>query len=106
MGLVIRTIHLLIPFLALSAVIHGLHVAALTQIVLAYMALLAFILFDGCILSMIEHELCDDGILVIDPFLEFAGYDPNGQNRKSGTLYGYGIYLVSITLIYLKRFWF
>jgi len=104
-GFMLRTIHLVAPFTVLSTILYGGHIVVVLHIIFMCLALVGFILMDGCILSMIEYKLCNDDILIIDPFLEMAGYEVTYSNRKNGTYLIGGFYIVGIILIYLNRFW-
>ena len=105
-GFVIRTIHFIAPFTILSTILHGAHLVVVIQMIFICLALVAFILMDGCIVSMIEYKLCNDNILIIDPFLEMVGYEITNSNRMNGTYLIGGVYIVCSILIYLNRFWF
>ena len=105
-GLVIRAIHFIAPFAAMSTVINGTHIAVALQIVFMCLVLVAFVIMDGCIVSMIEHRLCKDDILVVDPFLELFGYEVTSSNRKNGTYVIGGTCIIGSILVYLFRFWF
>ena len=105
-GFVIRTIHFIAPFTVLSTILYGAHLVVVIQLLFMFLALVAFILMDGCIVSMIEYKLCNDDILIIDPFLELSGYEITNSNRKNGTYLIGGIYILGSILIYLNRFWF
>lgn len=105
-GFVIRTIHFIAPFAAISTVIHGTHIAVALQLVFMCLVLVAFVVMDGCIVSMIEYKLCKDDILIIDPFLELFGYEVTNSNRKNGTYLVSGTCIVCSILVYLFRFWF
>jgi hypothetical protein len=105
-GFLIRTIHFVAPLTVLSTIINGTHVTVVLQILFMILSMIAFFIFDGCIVSMIESRLCKDDILIIDPFLEIAGYEVTNRNRKYGTYLIGGSYIISIILIYFYRFWF
>lgn len=61
-----------------------------------------FLLFDGCILSKLEHRFTDDEFTVIDPLLLFIGVELTNKNRYKYSLlsnifavfFTYGLYCV------------
>jgi hypothetical protein len=63
-----------------------------------------FFIFDGCILSMIEHKICDDDFTIADPFLELLEWEKNSKNRFNVTLLIGFFYYVIIGIIYYTRF--
>jgi hypothetical protein len=63
-----------------------------------------FFLFGGCILSMIENQICNDDFTIADPFLELLELEKNSKNRFNISCIIGGSYYVMIAIIYYIRF--
>ena len=63
-----------------------------------------FYIFDGCILTMVERNLCGDDFTFIDPILEYNNIELNSKNRYNISLKLAFGYLFFIILIYIFRF--
>lgn len=64
------------------------------------------LVFNGCILTMLEHRLCGDEYTIADPFIEFCEMDLNSRNRM---IVSYCIaigYFIFFFLVYYYRFYF
>jgi YHS domain-containing protein len=63
-----------------------------------------FHLFNGCFLTIIEQELCEDEFSMLDPALEICRMEINNKNRIFISYISGYFYLFSICLIYYFRF--
>jgi hypothetical protein len=63
-----------------------------------------FFLFDGCLLTKLEFELCEDNFTVIDPVLELLQIEVTTPNRVFITRVCFLLYIVMLPLIYYGRF--
>ena len=63
-----------------------------------------YVLFGGCILTILEQRLCKENYTVVDPFIKLFGLEINSKNRKSFTLCIMLPLLVIIVLIFYFRF--
>lgn len=103
-GFIVRTLHSTMPIMALviSAVASKL-VCVLNMMGMAVVCVL-FFLFDGCLLTKLEFELCGDDFTVIDPVLELLQIELTTSNRVFVTRVGFLLYVVTLPLIYYGRF--
>ena len=103
-GFIVRTLHATIPVMALliSAVASKL-VCVLNITGMAVVCIL-FFLFDGCLLTKLEFELCEDNFTVIDPVLELLRIEVTTPNRVFITRVGFLLYVIMLPLIYYGRF--
>ena len=65
-----------------------------------------FFMFNGCVLTMLEHRLCGDEFTIADPFIEGLDLELNSRNRM---LISYCIavsYFMFFFLVYYYRFYF
>ena len=106
LGVMIRSYHFGFPCVLMLTLL-------LCNQLLAYMfgiflLLIVFlhILFDGCILSMLENRLCNDKFNIVDPFLEFNNADINHNTRKIATKYLATCYIIVFYGIYYIRFYY
>jgi hypothetical protein len=63
-----------------------------------------FFAFGGCILSMIENQICNDDFTIADPFLELVEWEKSSKNRYNISCIIGGSYYVIIAIIYCIRF--
>ena len=63
-----------------------------------------FFAFGGCILSMIENQICNDDFTIADPFLEVVEWEKSSKNRFNISCIIGGSYYVMIAIIYYIRF--
>jgi hypothetical protein len=63
-----------------------------------------FFAFGGCILSMIENQICNDDFTIADPFLEVVEWEKSSKNRFNISCIIGGSYYVMIAIIYCIRF--
>jgi hypothetical protein len=64
------------------------------------------LVFNGCILTMLEHRLCGDEYTIADPFIEQLDMELNSRNRM---IVSYCIaigYFCFFFLVYYYRFYF
>lgn len=103
-GMLIRFFHMAAPFLFALLLLLSNHKAINYTILIVMLAISSlFLFFRGCILSMIENKLLDDGFNVMDPFLELLNIPITNANRiyitqRLGTLY---ILFISV-LVYIN----
>ena len=72
-------------------------------IFILFCLLAAFYIFDGCILTILEKNLCGDTFTFIDPFLEYYDLDLNTKNRYNMSI-KVALYYIAITLfIFIYR---
>ena len=104
LGIIMRSFHMSAPiFFILIASLDTKKVVWIVLFLLLIIFLMFFI-FDGCILSMIEHKICDDDFTIADPFLELLEWEKNSKNRFNVTLLVGLFYYVIIGIIYSIRF--
>ena len=65
---------------------------------------IAYVLFDGCILSRLENRLCQDNFNMFDPFLEFLNMDTTNKNRFYISNRLWVVFLEIVGIIYYYRF--
>jgi len=82
-----RILHYIMPIVFVIIMLIG--SKTLFEIVIFFniVILMLFIIFNGCILSKLEHRFTDENFTVIDPFLEIINIKLTNENRKKYTLY-------------------
>jgi hypothetical protein len=104
LGILMRSFHTSTPVCFLLIALFAPKRVVWIVFVLLVIILLMFILFDGCILSMIENKVCNDDFTIADPFLELLDWEKNTKNRFNVTLMVGSSYYVAIAIIYYIRF--
>jgi hypothetical protein len=104
LGIMMRTFHISTPvsYLILSVLAPRFIVNIVAALLLAIF--LMFFVFGGCILSMVENQICNDDFTIADPFLELLEMEKNSKNRFNISLTIFTIYNIIIAIIYYIRF--
>jgi hypothetical protein len=102
--LIIRLVHFSLPIIIFTVVMCASKFLALLFIIFSFIIVLMYVLFGGCILTILEQRLCKENYTVVDPFIKLFGLEINSKNRKSFTLCIMLPLLVIIVLIFYFRF--
>ena len=104
LGIMMRTFHISTPvsYLILSVLAPRYVVNIVAALLLVIF--LMFIVFGGCILSMVENKICNDDFTIADPFLELLEMEKTSKNRFNISLTIFTIYNIIIAIIYYVRF--
>ena len=105
LGIMMRSFHMSTPVFFLLIALFAPKKVVWIVFVLLVIILVMFIIFDGCILSMIENKVCNDDFTIADPFLEHLDWEKNTKNRFNITLIVASSYYVAIVIIYYIRFY-
>lgn len=103
-GQLIRAFHMAAPFVIIILFILAprwicnLCFAALIIIGIAY------VVFDGCLLSRLENRLCQDNFNMFDPYLEFLNMDITKANRFYVSNRLWAVYWEVVGVLYYYRF--
>jgi len=103
-GVIVRSVHMAMPANFMYIVMFAPQTQCIITVIGLFIVMTMFYMFDGCFLSILEKELCNDDFTILDPPLELLNMETNGKNRFfiSNVL---GItYMVAICLIYYVRF--
>ena len=104
LGIMMRTFHISTPvsylILSLLAPRYVVNIVAGLLLVIFLM----FIVFGGCILSMVENKICNDDFTIADPFLELLEMEKTSKNRFNISLTIFTIFNIIIGIIYYLRF--
>jgi len=106
LGYTMRSYHVSTPFLLLIFLFYGPQWAVTIHAInLVCIFGLFTVVFNGCILTMLEHRLCGDEYTIADPFIEQLGMELNSRNRM---IISYCIaisYICFFFLVYYYRFY-
>ena len=104
LGILIRSIHINLPIIILIIVSCGSKTSAIIHVLFLLFVVFMYIIFNGCILSMLEERLCKEQYILVDPFIELSGLEINYKNRKSFTLWIMSSHVIIVFLIFYFRF--
>jgi hypothetical protein len=104
LGIYIRAAHICAPVNIWLAMLYISKPLCIFFIIILFMVLFLFYIFDGCILTMLEKKLCDDTFTLIDPFLELNSLELNTKNRYNMTIKGVIICILIALTIFSYRF--
>jgi hypothetical protein len=99
----LRIIHFSITFITILILLFGPKVWVLITMFLNILVYICFYLFEGCILSSLEHRFTNDEFTVIDPFIKIIGAEVTHANRYIYSLYSsiFG-FLLSLVIYYIR----
>ena len=107
LGYTMRSYHVSCPFILLTLLFYCPQwVVTFHAINLIVIFGLFTLVFNGCILTMLEHRLCGDEYTIADPFIEQLDMELNSRNRM---IISYCIaigYFCFFFLVYYYRFYF
>lgn len=66
----------------------------------AILVILSNIIFNGCIITMVERDLCPGAETVVDWPLEIFGFEINNQNRRIVTILNFGALLILFLMVF------
>jgi len=110
-GFLLRSLHLHLPiYLLLMLIYLPLEIANIV-IVLSLMIAIGYIYYGGCILTSVEKELCKSEesvegigyITIVDPLILFCNDEITNESRKTYTIIGQSVWVITMILIYIKR---
>ena len=104
LGILIRSIHINLPIIILIIVSCGSKTSAIIHVLFLLFVVFMYIIFNGCILSMLEERLCKEQYILVDPFIELSGREINYINRKLFTLWIMIPHVIIVLLIFYFRF--
>ena len=105
LGYTIRSYHISCPFIIMLLLFYGSQLVVTVAFLNLLMVLTCFFMFNGCMLTMLEHRLCGDEFTIADPFIEYLGMESHSRNRM---LISYCIavsYFAFFLLVYYYRFY-
>ena len=105
LGYTIRSYHISCPFIVMLLLFYGSQFVVTVTFINLLIVLTCFFMFNGCVLTMLEHRLCGDEYTIADPFIEYLGIE---SHRKNRVFISYCIaisYLVFFLLVYYFRFY-
>jgi hypothetical protein len=102
-GIMMRSFHMNCPIGFFLLILFAPKEICWIVIFLLICVLLMFFVFNGCIMSMIEHKICDDDFTIADPFLELLDLEKNTKNRYKISLFvGLSYYIIVGTVYYVR----
>ena len=104
LGFLIRAFHVNLPIYILIFLIYGSKLYAKFLIFSLFISLFFFILFDGCLMSMVEYSIDGVNITIMDPFLEAYKMEKTTKNRVKISLIIGPLYILLSLMIYYFRF--
>ena len=104
LGIIIRSYHYSVPAGILLIMSICSKETFILLLIFYIIIIILYLLFDGCIISMLENRLCKDNFNVIDPFIELNGLAVDSEIRKMYTQRISIIYTSLIFLIFYIRF--
>ena len=106
LGYTIRSYHVSCPFLVMILLFYGSQLAVTITAMNLFAVFIMFFMFNGCILSMLEHRLCGDEYTIADPFIEYLDMDSTSKNRMLISYFIAVSYFMFFFLVYYFRFYY
>ena len=105
LGMYIRAWHIMTPAYMIILMFYISKLLYRALILYLLFLLVAFNYFKGCVLTVLEKQLCGDTFTFIDPVLEFNNIELNSKNRYNMSLIAAKLYLTITFTIYYYRFY-
>jgi hypothetical protein len=105
LGMYIRAWHIMTPAYMIILMFYISKLLYRALILYLLFLLIAFNYFKGCVLTVLEKQLCGDTFTFIDPLLEYNNIELNSKNRYSMSLIAAKLYLTITFTIYYYRFY-
>jgi len=106
LGYTIRSYHVSCPFLVMILLFYGSQLAVTITAMNLFAVFILFFMFNGCILSMLEHRLCGDEYTIADPFIEYLDMESSSKNRMLISYFIAVSYFTFFFLVYYFRFYY
>ena len=100
----IRSFHMNLPMYYIVVMVYGSKIINICLLGFLICASISFIVFDGCILSRIEHEMDGLDVTLVDPLLEIMYLDTTNENRMNISIAIAFCYMSLAFSIYFIRF--
>ena len=100
----LRIIHSIFPLFTGFILFFGTKFWFLVVVLINIFVFLLFFIFNGCILSSLEHRFTTDDYTVIDPLLIVLGVDLTKENREKYTLWSNIFTCFFTAALYYVRF--
>lgn len=101
---ILRALHFGVSIFTIITLFFGSKNWVLLVFILNIMIYILFYIFEGCILSSLEHRFTNEQFTVIDPFLSLMNVPLTNENRYTYSIYS-SLFGFSLTLgIYYVRF--
>ncbi len=101
---ILRITHIIIPLLVIVlAMTNSKYFASLSIIIIIIVDIL-FLLFNGCILTIVERKLSRENYTLIDPLLNMYNVKNTNSNRRNVTKFLGGTLTIAVLSIYIIKF--
>jgi len=104
-GMYIRAWHIMTPAYMIILMFYISKLLYRALILYLLFLLIAFNYFKGCVLTVLEKQLCGDTFTFIDPLLEYNNIELTSKNRYNMSLIAAKLYLTITFTIYYYRFY-
>jgi len=104
LGIMMRSFHTGTPLSFFLILIFAPQYVVNIVVALLVIIFIMYLIFDGCILSMIENKVCNDDFTIADPFLELLEWEKTSKNRYNISCIVGGSYYITFAIIYYIRF--
>ena len=100
----IRGFHIASPVCAIIIICFAPRILVWLTIFYLLLVIVFFVLFNGCVLSILETKYLKDEFNIVDPFLCIMGAEVNNSNRMQISAILMFFYLLTIFVIYNLRY--
>jgi len=102
-GYLLRAFHMYSSVILIFILCFGPTWMVILATIFVIVIVVAFIVFRGCLLSMLETRLCQDDFNICDPILEYYSIEINNQNRMKLSLPVMILYLfLSLGIVFCR----
>ena len=106
LGIYLRGWHIWAPFAMLIGIFRDTFIVCMFYLVAQFLLLIAFYVFNGCLLTSLERRLCPDntGFTFVDPIIEILDLELNDKARYDISVRVAIIYILITIIVLSYRF--
>jgi hypothetical protein len=100
LGIIIRSLHIILPYVFLLLIFFKPNIFKPIVIFIIFLAILGFLLFGKCWVSLLEKKFCKERFNVMDPYLECFQLEKSNKNRINITILLTLFYFIIVIFIF------
>jgi hypothetical protein len=100
----VQFIHVFFSVFSFICILFGSKMWFCVSGIMCVLAAICFFLFNGCLVTMLEHRFSTDNFVIIDPFLMVLNMQITNENRYTYSIVSGGLSFLVIGLMYYIRF--
>lgn len=100
----LQTFHFIFPNIAAFFIFFGSKRAFKVAVLINIIIFILFVSLNGCILTRLERRFTESDYTILDPVLDFLGWEKTHENRVKYSIYSAILCFIGTLIIYYLRF--